>query len=155
MILASFGAIGAVLLTTDDESNTGFVVGKIFLSMVWAKFWIMISFDGVYIYSSELFPTVIRNLGMGTSSCAARIGSFLSPYVIFLERVHPILPYGIMSALAFVAGILCILLPETRFKPTLENVNQMVVEDSNEEEKGGGTPEKIALVKDKQNDLPA
>ena len=23
MILASFGAIGAVLLTTDDESNTG------------------------------------------------------------------------------------------------------------------------------------
>ena len=25
-----------------------------------------------------------RNLGMGTSSCAARIGSFLSPYVIFL-----------------------------------------------------------------------
>lgn len=28
--------------------------------MVWAKFWIMISFDGVYIYSSELFPTVVR-----------------------------------------------------------------------------------------------
>ena len=59
-----------------------------------------------------------------------------------------------MSALAFVAGVLCILLPETRFKPTLENVNQMVVEDSNEEEKGGETPEKdekIALVKDKQN----
>lgn len=159
MILASFGTIGAVLLTTDDESNTGFVVGKIFLSMVWAKFWIMISFDGVFIYSSELFPTVIRNLGMGTSSCAARIGSFLSPYIIFLERVHPILPYGIMSALAFVAGILCILLPETRFKPTLENVDQMVAEDSNEEEKGAETPEKdekIALVKVKQNnDLPA
>ena len=63
-----------------------------------------------------------------------------------------------MSALAFVAGILCILLPETRFKPTLENVNQMVVEDSNEEEKGGDTSEKdekIALVKDKQNALAA
>ena len=35
--------------------------------MVWAKFWIMISFDGVYIYSSELFPTVVRyvqNIGV-------------------------------------------------------------------------------------------
>ena len=63
-----------------------------------------------------------------------------------------------MSVLAFVAGILCILLPETRFKPTLENVDQMVVEDSNEVEKGAETPEKddkIALVKVKQNDLPA
>ena len=73
--------------------------------------------------------------------------------------MHPILPYGIMSVLAFVAAVLCILLPETRFKPTLESVNQMVVEDSNEEEKGAETPEKhdkIALVKVKQNnDLPA
>ena len=63
-----------------------------------------------------------------------------------------------MSVLAFVAGVLCILLPETRFKPTLENVDQVVVEEPNEEEKGGGTSEKdekIALVKDKQNDLPA
>ncbi|XP_015765264.1 PREDICTED: solute carrier family 22 member 15-like isoform X1 [Acropora digitifera] len=126
MILASFGAIGAVLLTTDDESNTGFLVGRIILSMVWAKFWIMISFDGVYIYSSELFPTVIRNLGMGTSTSAAQCGSFLSPYVLYLQRVHPLLPYGIMSALAFVAGILCILLPETRFMPTLENVHQVL-----------------------------
>lgn len=31
-----------------------------------------------------------------------------------------------MSALAFVGGILCILLPETRFMPTLENVNQVL-----------------------------
>ena len=71
--------------------------------------------------------------------------------------MHPLLPYGIMAALAFVAGVLCILLPETRFKPTLENVDQMVAEDSNEVEKGSETPEKdekIALVKDNQNDLP-
>ena len=62
-----------------------------------------------------------------------------------------------MSALAFVAGILCILLPETRFKPTLENVDQVVIEDSDEEEKGVEILEKAeetALVKDKPNGLP-
>lgn len=157
MILASVGAMGAVLLTTDDDSNTGFLAGKIFLSMVWAKFWIMISFDGVYIYSSELFPTVIRNLGMGTSTCAARFGSFLSPYVVFLQRYHALLPYGIMSALAFIAGILCFLLPETRFKPTLESVNQVLnnAADSKKEKVDETTEkeEKKALVEDNRNSV--
>ncbi|KAL9979756.1 hypothetical protein ACROYT_G017465 [Oculina patagonica] len=130
MLLAAVGAAGAVLLTTDDESNKGFLVGKIILSMIWAKFWIMISFDGVYIYSAELFPTVVRNVGMSTSTSCARLGSFLSPYVIFLGRVHPLLPYGIMGVMAFFAALLCLLLPETRFKPTLENIDQEILEGS-------------------------
>ena len=41
-------------------SLSGFLAGKIILSMIWAKFWIMISYDGVLIYSAELFPTVVR-----------------------------------------------------------------------------------------------
>lgn len=40
--------------------STGFFVGKIIMSLVWAKFWIMISFDGLYVYTTELFPTAIR-----------------------------------------------------------------------------------------------
>ncbi|KAJ7372894.1 hypothetical protein OS493_016823 [Desmophyllum pertusum] len=76
MLLSAAGAAGAVLLTTDDKSNKGFLAGKIILSMIWAKFWIMISYDGVYIYSFELFPTVVRNVGMSTSLGCARIGSF-------------------------------------------------------------------------------
>jgi len=60
MLFAAVGAAGSVLLTTDDESHKGFLAGKIILSMIWAKFWIMISYDGVLIYSAELFPTVVR-----------------------------------------------------------------------------------------------
>lgn len=152
MLLAAVGAAGSVLLTTDDESNKGFLAGKIILSMVWAKFWIMISFDGVYIYSTELFPTVVRNVGMSSSTSAARIGSFLSPYVVFLQRVHPLLPYGIMGVMSVFAALLCFLLPETRFKPTLESINQAKSGDeATEETKGEGTvgkEEKEALVQD-------
>jgi len=151
MLLAAAGAAGSVLLTTDDESKKGFLAGKIILSMIWAKFWIMISFDGVYIYSSELFPTVVRNVGMSSSTSAARIGSFLSPYVIFLQRVHPLLPYGIMAILALLAGLLCILLPETRFRPTLETLYEQANSNALEEAKEDDTPgsdEKEALVPD-------
>ena len=46
-----------------------------------------------------------------------------------------------MSALAFIAGILCILLPETRFMPTLENVNQVPNVVAKEAEKESDIPE--------------
>ncbi|KAJ7383537.1 hypothetical protein OS493_027200 [Desmophyllum pertusum] len=154
MLLAAAGAAGAVLLTTDDESNKGFLAGKIILSMIWAKFWIMISYDGVYIYSSELFPTVVRNVGMSTSLACSRIGSFLSPYVIFSGRVHPLLPYGLMATMALIAAFLCMLLPETRFKPTLENIDQTLqegstgAEEKDEDELSPGTDEKKAFFPD-------
>lgn len=38
----------------------GFLAGKILTAMVLGKFFITIVFDGVYVYSSELFPTVVR-----------------------------------------------------------------------------------------------
>ena len=44
--------------------------------------------------------------------------------------MHPLLPYGIMGIMAFIAALLCLLLPETRFKPTLENIDQEIQESS-------------------------
>jgi hypothetical protein len=35
----------------------------------------------IYIYSLELYPTVVRNGGIELSSCVGRIGSMLAPYV--------------------------------------------------------------------------
>lgn len=39
---------------------TGFLAGKIFMSMVVARFSNDVAFSSVYIYSSELFPTTLR-----------------------------------------------------------------------------------------------
>ena len=35
----------------------------------------------LYVWSAELYPTVVRNSGMGSSSAIARIGSMLAPYI--------------------------------------------------------------------------
>ncbi|XP_058801883.1 organic cation transporter protein-like isoform X2 [Phymastichus coffea] len=72
-----------------------------------------VSFTTVYLYSGELFPTVIRNIGVGTSSMCARIGSILAPFVVSLGKVKPWLPPVIFGILPIIGAALCILLPET------------------------------------------
>ena len=42
------------------------------------------SFTAVYLMSSELFPTVIRNLGMACCAMANDVASSVSPYVVDL-----------------------------------------------------------------------
>lgn len=42
-----------------------------------------ISFPTVYLYAGELFPTVVRNIGVGTASMIARMGSMV--YLIYFS----------------------------------------------------------------------
>lgn len=65
--------------------NDLFFIDLHWLQLVFASFGIVgmsVSFTTVYLYSSELFPTVIRNIGVGTSSMCARIGSMAAPHVV-------------------------------------------------------------------------
>ena len=61
-----------------------------------------------------------------------------------------------MGILALTAGLLCLLLPETRFKPTLENIDQQIQESSTgaeekeDDEKSPGTDEKKAFFPNTQ-----
>jgi len=124
LILASFGAFASVLISSEDNVSKGALAGKIIMSMIVAKFFITISFDGVYLYSVELFPTAIRNIGVGTSTAAARIGSICSPFIVYTNRVHRLLPFAIMGVNALLAGVLCMTLPETNNQPMQETVKR-------------------------------
>ncbi|XP_036985761.2 organic cation/carnitine transporter 2 isoform X1 [Artibeus jamaicensis] len=48
------------------------------------KFGITSAFSMAYVYTAELYPTVVRNMGVGVSSTASRLGSILSPYFVYL-----------------------------------------------------------------------
>ena len=63
--------------------SAGFMVGRIIMALL-AKFFIFISFDAVYVYAAELFPTVIRYgmirasyPGTGRDSHMKRLGKFV------------------------------------------------------------------------------
>ncbi|KAJ7391895.1 hypothetical protein OS493_016191 [Desmophyllum pertusum] len=97
LILAAIASSGAVLFTMYDPGD-----------------------DKCYAAGRIIMALSAKNVGMGTSTSAARVGSFCSPYIVHLTRVHPLLPYGIMGSQALMASLLCMTLPETRGMPTAE-----------------------------------
>ncbi len=69
----------------------------------------------VYLYAAELFPTVLRNSGVGSSSMCARIGSIIAPIVGgYLGEISTAIPVSIFATCSFVAGIVTLFLPETK-----------------------------------------
>ncbi|XP_074113374.1 organic cation transporter protein [Cotesia typhae] len=72
-----------------------------------------VSFTTVYLFSGELFPTVVRNIGVGTSSMCARIGSMVAPFVVSLSLVRGFLPPLIFGTFPLIGAGLALFLPET------------------------------------------
>jgi len=99
-----------LLLTLATEDDTAKIVfGQI------GKFAITASFLMVYLYAAEIFPTVFRNIGMGTSSLFARIGSVLAPFAgRELKALGPSAPACLFGLVSLVAGVLTLVLPETK-----------------------------------------
>ncbi|XP_011555633.3 organic cation transporter protein isoform X1 [Plutella xylostella] len=75
-----------------------------------------ISFSTVYLYAGELFPTVVRNSGVGLSSTVARVGSMVAPFVATLSHTSATLPPLAFGIVPLIGAALCIILPDTRGK---------------------------------------
>ncbi|XP_038651878.1 solute carrier family 22 member 5-like [Scyliorhinus canicula] len=83
------------------------------------------AFAIIYAYTAELYPTVVRNTGVGVSLMASRIGSIISPYVFFLGVYYEFLPYILMGSLTVFSATLVLLLPETVNIALPDTIDQM------------------------------
>ncbi|KAB1281358.1 Solute carrier family 22 member 5 [Camelus dromedarius] len=90
------------------------------------KFGVTAAFAMVYVYTAELYPTVVRNMGVGVSSTASRLGSILSPYFIYLGAYDRFLPYILMGSLTILTAILTLFLPESFGTPLPDTIDQML-----------------------------
>ncbi|XP_078413527.1 organic cation/carnitine transporter 2-like [Cetorhinus maximus] len=79
----------------------------------------------IYIFSSELYPTMVRNMGLGACSMASRFGSIISPFFAYLVAFGKMLAFMLMGSLMVIAGLLSFLLPETHGQPLPETIQQM------------------------------
>lgn len=71
-----------------------------------------ISFPTVYLYGGELFPTVIRNIAIGTASMMARIGSMIAPFIATgLSGTAHWLPPIIFGIVPILGAFLVVFLP--------------------------------------------
>ena len=78
-----------------------------------AKFICIAAFYMFYVQAVELFPTCLRNSGMGCSGFIASIVGLSCPTAAHLGTVDKRIPYGIIGAISLVSGVAASFLPET------------------------------------------
>ena len=66
-----------------------------------------------YLQAIELFPTSIRNSGMGFSNVMRDTLQIFAPQVTYLAIVDKRIPYIIIAAINFIGGIVASFLPES------------------------------------------
>uniref|UniRef100_A0AAY4AAW8 Solute carrier family 22 member 6 n=1 Tax=Denticeps clupeoides TaxID=299321 RepID=A0AAY4AAW8_9TELE len=71
------------------------------------------SFSCCYLYSPELYPTVVRQNGMGFVSMMARLGAMVAPLVLLLGEGVSWLPGLIYGGVPILSGFCAVFLPET------------------------------------------
>ncbi|XP_024919743.1 solute carrier family 22 member 5-like [Cynoglossus semilaevis] len=89
------------------------------------KFGILAAIGVIYVYTGELFPTVIRNTAMSSCAMFARLGSSVSPYLMQLAVFYEFLPWIVVASLSLVVSLLCAFLPETFRQPLPDTIQEL------------------------------
>ncbi|XP_008331742.1 solute carrier family 22 member 6 [Cynoglossus semilaevis] len=93
------------------------------------------SFNCCYLYAGELYPTIIRQTGMGWASMMARVGAMVAPMVLLAGDYIPWLPGVIYGGAPILSGVAAIFLPETLGSPLPDTIQDV-------EDRGSGRPSK-------------
>ncbi|KAI8791631.1 organic cation transporter protein [Biomphalaria glabrata] len=121
--------LNEALVSSFHCSHSSYPLIQLFTDLSWitlvlslvGKFGSSAAFAIIYIYTVELFPTVMRNSGLGLCSVMARVGGILAPYIADIGQVISgdmavVLPLLIFGGACIFAGLLALLLPETANK---------------------------------------
>ncbi|KAJ7427394.1 solute carrier family 22 member 15-like isoform X3 [Willisornis vidua] len=108
LIFAGFACIFTMFLPT----NAGLLLGPTLLALC-GKMMVSAAFNILYIYTSELYPTVLR------------FGGILAPFVPSMKSLSPSVPFVVFGISGLSAGFLTLLLPETLNKPIAESIEDL------------------------------
>ncbi|MEE6517408.1 hypothetical protein FKM82_027591 [Ascaphus truei] len=78
-----------------------------------------------YLYTAELFPTVLRQTGLGFTNMMMRLGAVISPLVMMTRAQMPYLPQVIFGVVPIIFGLPVLWLPETVNCPLLDTVEEV------------------------------
>ncbi|XP_033635412.1 organic cation transporter protein-like [Asterias rubens] len=132
------GGVACVITAFMDMGTARTIIAMI------GKFCIAASFAIIFVVSGEIYPTPVRSAGMGISSTAARIAGILSPFMLELGSLWEPLPFILFGGLSIAAGLLALLLPETKDK---------ILPETLEEGEAFGKPKCMGDGKEIDNDV--
>ncbi|XKL65439.1 hypothetical protein PGB90_008859 [Kerria lacca] len=105
-----------IVFENQDLTRILYCVGKMGISS---------SYVVLPLFASELYPTVVRGIGMSFGSVAGMLGPVFIPIINYLG-VGSCLPIVIMGILLILGGVFSLLLPETKNVHLPETVNENV-----------------------------
>ncbi|XP_061461715.1 solute carrier family 22 member 6-A-like [Rhineura floridana] len=118
LILAGLTILANIFIPQDmRNTRTAFAV--------FGKGCLAASFNCIYLYTGELYPTVLRQTGMGLTNTMARLGGMVAPVAKMSSEYVPFLPHIIYGVAPIVSGIAALFLPETRNVPLPETIGQV------------------------------
>ncbi|XP_075440290.1 solute carrier family 22 member 7-like [Ascaphus truei] len=98
------------------------------------------AFTAVILYTAEMYPTVVRQNGIGYTAFVGRIGVCVAPLVILLDDFWPPLPQVTFCSVAVVCGLVAFLLPETVNVCLPETIGDVERGRSGLQDQNSGTP---------------
>ncbi|XP_042544927.1 solute carrier family 22 member 4 [Dipodomys spectabilis] len=93
--------------------------------VMFGKFGVTSAFSMLYVFTAELYPTPVRNMAVGITSMASRVGSIIAPYFVYLGAYDRLLPYIVMGSLTVLIGIVTLFFPESFGMTLPETLEQM------------------------------
>ncbi|XP_061595792.1 solute carrier family 22 member 6 [Cololabis saira] len=109
------------------------------------------SFNCCYLYTGELYPTIIRQNGMGWSSMMARVGAMVAPMVLLSGDYIHWLPGLIYGGAPILAGVAAVFLPETLGTPLPDTIQD--VEERGAQKSSTMSPKEAIILQDTQANL--
>lgn len=108
----SYGGCGLFLIINsalqhNDLDTAALVTLLLGRGFVWNAFAI------IYVYTTELYPTSVRNTAVGVGSMCGRIGGILSPQISKLGSFGGWVPNALVGLLGVIAGLICLSLPDS------------------------------------------
>ncbi|GFR86718.1 organic cation transporter protein [Elysia marginata] len=128
MIIGAVGFLTSALpIFLGDSDDKKYSVGLVMVG----KFGISAAYAVIYVYCSEIFPTSVRSSSMALMYISGMIGGVVSPYVVEMsalmgERMEAAFPMIVFGSAALAAGLLSLLLPETKDQVMPENIEDAV-----------------------------
>ena len=88
MIIASVACVTVAFIPAEGDAK----IARVIIGMI-GKMFVTVSFDSIYIWSVEIFPTSSRGEGMGFLTITSRIGAAPAPLVVKgLKAIHTTVP---------------------------------------------------------------
>lgn len=125
LLLSGIMNIITIFIPTNTDSGVDLVWLQITAAMI-GKFGITGAYSLSYLYSSEIFPTVVRNHAVGLSSFFENIGGISAPFIVYATSgTLTYIPLVLFGVIMIIGGTLACFLPETHKKPLPETIEEI------------------------------